>query len=245
MSRLIRLTFVLVFFAFAFKALAQVADNKKDDAKKSHFGVVFSFGLPSEAKDSFKTLFDAERIDIRSRDFEIGFVRGRDLGGEWGVSFVQKTLDKGSVVDLTQKGCGYFGSADYCPSIGTKYVLRDAALRGVLIHKFVPFVTVKRRVQFGIAFAGGVARIRGTAEEHSFHAGIYQPGIVPPILEDIRIVPANNVFTHGIKTIPLWKAEATSAVILAPGLKVKFGSGINFTDYPSMSVGISYLIGAK
>lgn len=244
MSRLIR-WFVVASFAFLALAVPASAQIAGEGDGNSHFGVVVGFGLPSSAQDSLKILFDAERIDIRSRDFEIGVTRGRDLGGDWGVSYSQKSFKDGSVVDRTQEICGFFGSAG-CPAIGTKYVLRNVQLRGVSFHRFVPFVTIARRAQVGITFAGGVAQVKGMAEQHDFYpaSGVFR-NTAPPIVEEVTMVPGNEAFMGGTKTIPLWRIEVTGAAILAPGLKVKFGTGLNFTNYPAASVSVSYLIGAR
>src|SRR5687768_6199592 len=67
-----------------------LAEGTQDEERQSHFGVIANFGLPSEFRDEFGVLLDTDHADIRSRDVEVGFiVRGRQLGGDWGVSYIQ------------------------------------------------------------------------------------------------------------------------------------------------------------
>jgi hypothetical protein len=211
------------------------------DDRRSHFGVIATFSPSSDLRDKFKMLFDAERFDISSQDFEIGVVvRGRHLGGDWGVSYVQKKYKEGSFADNTEDVC--FQS---CFRSGTLSIFHDVQLRGVSIHKFAPFVTIKRRAQIGLNFSGGVAQAHGHAERHEFDAQFSPPNSNVQT-ESATEIDAKDLFADGeISTIPIWKVEIVGALLVAPGLKVRVGGGLNFTNYPAASVSAVYLFGSK
>jgi hypothetical protein len=216
------------------------AQSDPSEDRRSHFGVIGSFSPQSNFRNTFELLFDGSTFDVRSTDFEIGFiVRGRQLGGEWGVSFVQKNYRDGSVIDATAEDCSLG-----CVTFGNRDIMRDVRLRGVSIHKFAPFVTIKRRVQIGLTVGGGVAQAAGSSEHHDF-----SPRFIPPNTnvqsETISHINAKELFLEGIRTIPIWKVELAVAALVAPGLKVRVGGGINFTNYPAFSFGATYLIGSK
>ena len=216
-------------------------DNSSVDG--SRFGVIVAFGLPSSFRDDFKVFLDLEdedRIDIRSRDFEIGAIlRGRHLGGDWGISYVQKKYEDGSFTDTTEQFC----ESGRCFTFGQVQRLQGVQLRGMLIHKFAPFVTIKRRAQVGLTFAGGYAKARGTLERHQFST-TFGPGPVAQV-ETVETVSAKELFLDGTETIPLWKVEVTAAALIPGGMKVRVGGGLSFTNYPAASVTATYLFGAR
>lgn len=138
---------------------------------RSHWGVVVSLA----PDHSWKTiprlsefLFDpGETVDIRSTDFRIGIARGRDLGGDWGVSYVRRNVADASRFENTTELCT---GNDQCVTAPSEFALtRGVTQSGVEVHKFIPFVTIKRRVQIGLNVAGGVAKFEGTVESHAFN----------------------------------------------------------------------------
>lgn len=233
---------ILSMSLLALLALAPSARGQSvEDERRSHFGVIVTFSPPSDFQDKFKVLLDAEKVEARTQDFEIGMiVRGRQLGGDWGVSFIQKTYKDGSFADDRGQGC-FQGN---CFLEGDLDIMRDVRLRGVSIHKFAPFVTIKRRAQVGLTFGGGVAQASGTLERHSFHAEFLPPNQSIQH-ETVSQVDARELFLDGHKWIPIWKVEVAGTALIAPGLKVRVGGGINFTNYPAFSISGLYLIGAK
>jgi hypothetical protein len=223
---------VCVALAWPGSLLAQTADDRQ-----SHFGVIFSVSPESEFNEKLKFLFDAERVDIRSRDLEIGFIiRGRQLGGDWGVSYIQKRFKDGSIVDRTGESDGL--------TFGTRYSMQDVQLRGLSIHKFAPFVTIKRRVQIGINFGGGVTWPEGTAERRDFGVDFVPPNTQVQT-ETVSQVDAKEVFLEDLSPMPVWKVELAGAVLVAPGLKVRVGGGMNWGNYPAFTITGLYLFGAK
>jgi hypothetical protein len=123
------------------------------------------------------------------------------------------------------------------------------ALSGVELHKYVPFTTIAKRLQIGMNFAGGVAQFVGDVLEESFYPVVTDAsgrilrvdGAMPPT---VASVPAKDIFiTEG--AVPLAKVEISVAAILAPGLKVRAGGGINFPGYQHFGVSFSYLFNTR
>ena len=128
------------------------------------------------------------------------------------------------------------------------YAYNDVMLTGVQVHKFRPFVTVKERVRVGVNFSGGFGVYSGTATRTHYDSAF---AFVPPNTN--RIVEKPPVTTLGIEAktlfvtdkVPLGKLEIAAAGILAPGLKVRVGYGLDFPGYPIFSVSGVYLFGSE
>jgi hypothetical protein len=137
--------------------------------------------------------------------------------------------------------------ANGCFTFGESYRTRDVSYRGVLVHKFVPFGTIRQRVQIGMNFAGGIGQFEGTAERHEFFADFvsFTPGASRPNgrqVETITIVPIEEeLFTP----FPLGKVQIAGAVIVAPGFKVRVAGGLDFPGTSVFSLTGVYLFGAR
>jgi hypothetical protein len=132
-------------------------DSSFAQTDRSRWGVSGSFVPTWQVPREGKVLFDANEIVVEGSEFRVGFVRGRDFGGDWGVSFLRETVNDGSRVCGPRESCfGTFG----CGLVATQYVFDDVTLTGIEVHKFLAFVTIARRVQIGMPFAGGVGGSR-------------------------------------------------------------------------------------
>lgn len=226
----------------AFSAMAQGASRDRE----SHWGVSVTVAPSWQARQTFLPLFERDPVVGSGSDFEIGFVHGRDLGGEWGVSLAWKRFKDGLTSGRVAPSClGPLG----CVLEGTVYATRDTSLFGLSVHKFVPFVTIKRRAQVGLNFAGGIAQVRGQADRHVYgYEFVNDPrgltvGVTPT--DHVDSVDAREIFISRLKSLPLFKIEVAGAALIAPGLKVRVGAGLNLPSYSAVSVSVSYLIGAK
>jgi hypothetical protein len=189
-------------------------------------GVEPSWVVPS----AFKTLFDANSVAVKGSEFRIGFVRGSIMEGDWGVSLVHKGVSDNSSVSRLQ--------SSQCNGCGNFFTTSGASMTGVEIHKFVPFGTIRRRVQIGMNFAGGVGELNGTAHETS----VSRSGTVS------QDVDASTLFAPGgkvIKAVPLGKIEFAVAGILAPDLKIRASGGFDMPGYDKFSLTLVYLFGAR
>ena len=226
-------------------AFAQTSSVAAD--KQSHWGVTGTFVPTWKVPKEFKIIFDADKANIEGSEFEVGFVRGRDLGGDWGLSFVKKNFKVGSVVErgFTELQC--FGQ-DGCIQSGTRYTTRDVSLMGLEIHKFVVFGTISRRVQIGMNFAGGVASVKGQAEKYEAYPQWFISGPRGYTISQgsqRSDAEGRELFVSDLKTVPLLKVQLGVTGILMPGLKVKVLGGLNFPGYSIIGVSAVYLFGAR
>ena len=219
------------------------AAQQQSEDQKSHWGISFgadpSWRVPSSGALR-KLVSDARTVDVSGKDIKVGIVRGRDLGGYWGVFLFSRSIGNGSMTDDVQQAC--FGQPVTCYPAGFRYVAKDVSMLGVLFEKNVPFVTIKRRVQVGITLDGGAASVKGSAESHSFQIANTPTG--PSPIEVVSQVPGAQFFSGGLTTQPVGGVEVTGAAILAPGLKVLAGWGLNYPAYAA-SIRVVYLVGAK
>jgi len=181
-------------------------------AQDSFWGVSASFTPTWKTPDNFKVVFRADSVDLSGSEFRVGIVRGRTPGGDWGISFVRKSLKSGGVVD------GEEG----------RYVLGDdVMLTGGTLERFGVFGTIKDRVQIGILMGIGAAQIKGTATRNNTTA--------VPAAEALR--PLNL----DIKFSPLARLELGVAIIVAEGFKVRASGGLTYPGYTTFSVGGIFL----
>src|SRR5687768_17346874 len=125
-------------------------------SEKSHWGVIVAFTPEwSVAEGLFEDLFEAKPNNLSGSEFQIGIARGRMLSGDWGVSFVRRKVKEGSTIGAREQQCDDIGSnTQGCYVSGDVYTYNDVMLNGVQVHKYVPFVTVKERLQVGVNFSG-------------------------------------------------------------------------------------------
>jgi hypothetical protein len=192
-------------------------------------------------------------IDIDGKDFRIGIVRGRMLAGEWGVSFVRRTIEDGSSQGGFLEDCqdiSPFGQPQIvCFVGGEKFVYRDTRLNGLEVNKFIPVVMIKQRLQIGVDLAGGFGAISGTAEQQQprnelqpvFNAQGQFVGQTHSVVIDTEIVDAKGLMVFD-PTL-LGRVEFAVAGIVTPSLKVRFSAGMNFPGSQVASVGVSYFFG--
>jgi hypothetical protein len=194
--------------------------------------------------DQLKKLIEDENavVDITGSEITVGVVRGSQLGGDWGVSFVRKPFKDGSGVVTNDEDC--FQSR--CFSSTESNVFQDVKLTGVEFHWFWRIVNIKQRVQLGLNIAGGIANVSGQVIQTTDDFVVTN---FNPQTGQITATPRRTVETHDaaeelVEKFPLGKLEAQGSIILAPGLKVKIAGGLNFPAY-SARVGLVYLIGAR
>ena len=186
----------------------------------SRWGVQASFVPSWTVPDVAKDLFDAETLTVEGGEIRIGFVRGRTLGGDWGISYVQKWLDDDSFSDS--------------PSFTR--TTSGVTVRGIAIDKFAPFGTIKDRVQIGMIFGIGVGQASGTVREFDKDTGI---------TEDIEAKHFFSPMGQEIPVVPLGRLELAVAAIVMPGLKLRASGGVNYPGIAAITVGAVYLFGER
>jgi hypothetical protein len=90
----------LILGSYASATFAQEPDR----GRERHWGVSGSLVPRWEFPGPLADVWNLE-TDMTGSEFRIGVVRGSDLGGDWGVSFVKKTVKDDSVVQLREQAC--------------------------------------------------------------------------------------------------------------------------------------------
>ena len=209
---------------------------------RSHWGVSGTLTPTWKTPSEIGPLFEVEPVDLSGSEFRVGIVRGRDLSGEWGLSFVRKRIKDGSTIGEIVDSCDGSG----CLPEGTLYSFDDVTMTGVALHKFVPFGTIKRRLQIGMTFGAGVARFEGDARGDVYFVDTdFSPNGAPTRVSrhEATVVPAKDLFV--IEVVPIGDLQLSVAAILAPGLKVRASGGVSTPGYHIFSLTASYLFGAR
>ena len=221
---------------------------------RSHWGVIGSV-TPAQNWNVISPIDEyvfshGGTADVTSADFSIGIARGRELGGDWGVSFVRRSVKDDSRFESFGELC-----FDTCTEELSE-ALRPRRVRysGVEAHKYFNFATIARRVQIGLNVAGGVGRFEGNIERHYFYPEPVFDARGVPVLgaggsllyrtrEEVLLETADQL--PSFTPFPLGKVELALGVIAAPGLKIRASGGFNFPGYSMVRVNAIYLFGAK
>ena len=175
-----------------------------------------------------------EGLDVSGGDFRIGVVRGRRLGGEWGVSYVRRSFSEDSTQGAIETMCSpqSFNNVTLCFTSGTEYVYNDQIkLDGIEVNRLFVISTIKNVVQIGLDAAGGVGWMKGVAIERNVSSGggfnNPPPGstITLPTTVTETEVPAAELMT--IDPALIGRVELAVGAILGPNVKVRASGGFN------------------
>lgn len=262
MRRLHRMILPLLFIA----ALEGTALAQGTSRQGSSWGVVGGFAPwgPKPIVDKIVSpLFDEDFLPLLDgSEVRIGIARGRILSGDWGVTFIRKTLAQGNSAD-TSEGGGCEGRGTGGPLVINCFdnavtVTPDSLqMTGFEVHKFVPFGTIRGRAQIGLNVAGDMATGRGQFRTQSFrrtYSCTYPANVVPegepcvgrPVTGE-NVVPTGTgtepfsyMTSKGSNHIPLGKVEVAGAFIIAPRLKVRVSGGLNYPGWTNVGVTALY-----
>ena len=203
--------------------LTAVPSDAGAQDRRSHWGLTVGFSprwATAEVLDTtLEKLWNGSSIDFSGSELRAGFVRGSELGGDAGVSFVRRRLDDGS---------------GFVEHDGVRYATRGVIVSGVEAHKFTSFGTIRDRVQIGLDYGAGV--------------GLLFDGAVDATAADgaaLDVSARDALDLRGIGVAPIGRVELAVAVIAAPGLKVRAKGGVNFPGVQTFSVSVNYLFGAR
>ena len=208
--------------------------------RRTHWGVSAGFAPRWTTSSTWvERLYRADAMDWGGSDLRVGVVRGSDLGGDWGIAFVRRSIEDGGFHDDTSAAGG--GSVEGDGRRPGRYVTSGVSAQGVEVHRFAPFGgAVADRVQIGLEFGAGVAVLDGLADR-----------VDPASGEVIESVPAGTALAlRGVDKLgidgllPLGRLELAVAAIPVWGMKVKVKGGLNFPGTQVFSLSAHYLFGA-
>jgi hypothetical protein len=226
-------------------ALVVVAVADSVDAQ-TRWGLTGGFTPSWKFLQPVADLIDKD-VAISGAEFEAGVVRGREEGGEWGLSFVRKNVKNGSFASSPDANCYALDNGpETC--LPTTYTPIGVSMQGVELHTYIPFVTIKRRVQLGMNLAGGVGKVSGAVEERrsemDFVFDPVQRQMVPAFFDTVETNDIKEMLA-GYDIVPLAKVELAAAVLVAPGLKVRVSGGFNVPGYRAFGVTSTFLFGRR
>jgi hypothetical protein len=223
---------------------------------ETHWGVTGSVVPTWIVPKQISPVFGVDRnapvsvVDVTGSEFRVGIVRGRERGGEWGVSLVHKRFRNSSII--AQEDAAAFadpnGLAIGITTHGFSYSLDDVTLTGVSIERFSPLATIGNVAQIGLTYGGGVAALRGTASGLVFDQAGTTAETHPVdqlFVEGDERVSLFHVGHMSIHAVPLARLELTFSSTIARGVKLRGSGGFNFPGYEAGSISVVYLFGAR
>jgi hypothetical protein len=254
------LSVLLIFSATAFAQSDPKQPKQKD---KTRWGVSVGFG-PNwvvDERDKLGNLFfdptggddnlpsgEGSQVNITGHEFRVGVARGRELGGDWEVSFLHRKIDDGSTVGKLETNCGTYQtgpntSTNICTLQGTRNVYRGAAMMGLEVNKFFALATIKKRVQLGLNLGIGIAKFTGQADRTVDQGVVFQnfkPVIAPPVMS---VVNASDLFN--MSKVATGKFQFSVAGILPGSIKVRADIGYAFPGIIMFGITGNYLFGHR
>ncbi|HXI27807.1 MAG TPA: hypothetical protein VNG89_05285 [Vicinamibacterales bacterium] len=222
-------------------ALAVVVPVSAWAQDPSHWGMSVTltpnWSVPARVGDAL-----GGTIDLQGSDVNVGFVHGREFGGDWGVNFVRKNVKDGSTANDLSQDCSF---ANGCVQSGESITYTDTRLTGIEVSKYVNFATISRRVQIGMTFAGGIASVSGTQVKREFSADFV--GVAPggaPVgrqTQTVTVAPAD----FGVSPFPLVKIQLAVGVLATHGVKLRVAGGLDTPGVSIFSITGVYLFGAR
>lgn len=233
----------------------------------SFWGVSASLAPDWRMASGPRTAFFAERVSdyrVAGAEFRIGIVRGRTESGDWGFAVVRKMIKRGSFV-AKDTILGQETTTTY-------RVTEGAWLTGVEVYKFLPFLKVGGRQQFGVVLAAGASGKPGGTVERRIEGIIFasDPSLTPnpPVVtrgpgfmyDDWRtVVAVPSGQTSVVDRVDAWKlvdvsvwsstpqvlarAELAWAVTLRSDTKIRVSGGVNFPGFQVFSIEMVHLLG--
>lgn len=225
--------------------------------KQSHWGVSASFTPQWKMWDRITKVIadESETWAIEGKQFTIGAVHGRSQGGDFGVDYTVQPIKDGSTVSSTEERCtGNNGSNNNgpnttppCFTLHSSTVTDKVKMAGVKVHFFIPFVTIKKRVQVGINIGAGAAQLSGnvvtTEDDLTFVPNTPpQQGGTNKIVTSTTTKPVKDVFELPI--VPLFDLDIAVAFIISPAIKVRYQGGVGIPGQKKFQILGYFLFGA-
>lgn len=196
-------------------------------AAQDLWGVSFALTPSWETGPGVNRLFGADRIDMEGSELRFGFVRGYDISGDWGISFVRTTIADDSSLDVDVAPCNRGDCGTFLRT------MEPTRMTGFEIHQFQPFKTWRDRIQLGMIGAVGLGWMRGQVYKRTAS----EAGVVESFEAN-----AGELFPPSKSVVPLLRMEIAAAAIVVPGLKVRASGGFAMPGYHRFGLTFVYLI---
>jgi len=181
-------------------------------AQQNVWGLSASLTPRWESPTGIAPIFRAEAVSVEGSDLQVGIVRGRSLGGDWGVSFIRKQVTAGGIIERD-------GNRDV--------VDEGVEMTGATLDYFGVFTTIGNRVQIGVVSAFGAASITGTARRNNTETVEFREALTP--------------LGYSWKVSPVARVELAVAVIATRQLKLRVSSGFSYPGVSRITVGGVFL----
>jgi hypothetical protein len=171
-------------------------------------------------------LFGADAVDAHGSEIRIGFVRGLDIEGDWGLSFVRTNIAAGSTVNTDVASC----SRGTC---GTYLRAPDSInMTGLEFHQYYPFKTWRERVQVGMVGGVGLGWLHGNVTKR----------VITDQSDVETTVPAGEFYPPSKSVVPLVHIELAVAGVIVPGFKIRASGGWGMPGYHTFGINFIYLV---
>lgn len=236
--------------------------------------VVPTWQIPSNLEVVAGLHFSEENLSIKEQDlrgdeFRIGVVRGRPLGGDWGVSFVRRRYADADTEAVLGGGFSSANGVYDTTSILSRVTRTSVQLTGIEAHKFIGFATIASRVQIGLNVAGGVGRPSGQIATRSFltstrcrNPSFAIPTTGGPDMPDPCSGPSATIISQSTQPagssndeaypglfkrnmMPIGRVELGVGVAIVRQLTVRVAGGLNYPGTNQVTVTGIYLFGAR
>lgn len=190
-------------------------------ARRTYWGVEVDVNPKWRVPGWQEVIFDAQQVDLAGSEFRIGFVRGQSLGGDWGLSFVSRSVRDSAAAILTNDG--------------DVITTADNSMRGLEIGRFSPFTTIKNRVQIGLSYGIGVGWYGKTVQ-------LRHPNGSVEVVEGKRLFSPNGI---NFPVTPLGRFELSVGGIITQNIKVRASGGVSFPGQHTFSLSAIYLFAPR
>lgn len=208
-------------------AMIAVLSVGSQAAAQDQWGVNVSLTPSWESGPGVKQLFSADRVDLQGSQVRIGFVRGMELSGDWGLSFVNTSIADNSSLDVDVAPCSRGNCGTFLRTVGR------ARLTGFEFHQYQAFKTWRDRVQIGMVGAVGLGWLRGQ---------VYKRTTTEDSDVESFNADAGELFPPSKSVMPLASMEIAVSGIIVRGVKVRASGGFAMPGYHKFGLTFIYLI---
>jgi|SRR5947209_6881716 len=199
-------------------------------AAQDQWGINVALTPSWQSGPGVKALFNADRLDLHGSEIRIGVVRGVDIAGDWGFSFLSTTIAPNSTVDTDVAPCSRGTCGTFLRTVD------KTRMTGFEFHQFQPFMTWRDRVQLGMIGAVGLGWLRGQ---------VYKRTVTDASDVETYGAEAGELFPPSKSVMPLVRVEVAVAGIIVPGFKVRASGGFGMPGYHTFNIAFIYLIASK